>query len=207
MGSREPRSPDTCIPMVSGTAGIPSSAHVSIRIRSIRILFSAWFAFTALDSDERLHSEVSLKQERGYIRTREDVEERGERLQRRTPHKRQLRTVESADDRLERLQRRRQRERQLRTGDRESADDRLTSATDKTTPALSEYIESPDGRLERLQRRRQREGQTEICQRTLLSPCFQLCQKKNWFSRKAFVWMRQAGYNTSRDLPSTKVLW
>ena len=127
MGSREPRSPDTCISMVSGTAGIPSSAHVSIRIRSIRILFSAWFAFTALDSDERLHSEVSLKQEQGYIRTREDVEERGERLQRRTPHKRQLRTVESADDRLERLQRRRQRERQLRTGDRESADDRLTS--------------------------------------------------------------------------------
>ena len=120
--------------------------------------------------------------------------------------KRQLRTVESADDRLERLQRRRQRERQLRTGDRESADDRLTSATDKTTPALSEYIESPDGRLERLQGRRQREGQTEICQRTLLqlSRCFQLCQKKNWFSRKTFVWMRQAGYSTSRDL---KILW
>ena len=138
---------------------------------------------TALDSDERLHSEVSLKQEQGYVRTREDVEERGERLQRRTPHKRQLRTVEPADDRLERLQRRRQRERQLRTGDRESADDRLTSATDKTTPALSEYIESPDGRLERLQRRRLHEGQTEICQRTLLSPCFQLCQKKNCFSR------------------------
>ena len=101
--------------------------------------------------------------------------------------------------RLERLQRRRLRERQLRTGDRESADDRLTSATDKTTPALSEYIESPDGRLERLQRRRQREGQTEICQRTILSPCFQLCQKKNWFSRKTFVWMRQAGYSTSRE--------
>ena len=75
---------------------------------------------TALDSDERLHSEVSLKQEQGYVRTGEDVEERGERLQRRTPHKRQIRTVESADDRLERLQRRRQRERQLRTGDRES---------------------------------------------------------------------------------------
>ena len=37
---------------------------------------------TALDSDERLHSEVSLKQEQGYVRTREDVEERGERLQR-----------------------------------------------------------------------------------------------------------------------------
>ena len=147
---------------------------------------------TALDSDETLHSEVSLKQEQGYVRTRED---RGERLQRRTPRKRQLRTVESADDRLERLQRRRQRERQLRTGDRESADDRLTSATDKTTPALSEYIESPDGRLERLQRRRQHEGQTEICQRTLLSPCFQLCQK-NWFSRKTFVRMRQAGYST-----------
>ena len=52
---------------------------------------------------------------------------------------RQLRTVESADDRLEWLQRRRQRERQLRTGDRESADDRLTSATDKTTPAIAEY--------------------------------------------------------------------
>ena len=47
------------------------------------------------------------------------------------------------------------RARQLRTVDRESADDRLTSATEKTTPALSEYstIESPDGRLERLQRR------------------------------------------------------
>ena len=56
---------------------------------------------TALDSDERLHSEVSLKQEQGYVRTREDVEERSERLQRRTPHKRQLRTVESADDRLD----------------------------------------------------------------------------------------------------------
>ena len=137
MGSREPRSPDTCIPMASGTAGIPSSAHVSIRIRSIRILFTESVLglrsvmTTALDSDERLHSEVSLKQEQGYVGTREDVEERGERLQRRTPHKRQLRTVESADDRLERLQRRRQRERQLRTGDRESADDRLTSATQR----------------------------------------------------------------------------
>ena len=65
---------------------------------------------TALDSDERLHSEVSLKQEIGNVRTREDVEERGERLQRRTARKRQLRTVESADDRLERLQRRRQSE-------------------------------------------------------------------------------------------------
>ena len=53
---------------------------------------------TALDSDERLHSEVSLKQEQGNVRTGEDVEERGERLQWRTPHKRQLRTVESADD-------------------------------------------------------------------------------------------------------------
>ena len=76
------------------------------------------------------------------------------------------------------------RARQLRTVDR---DDRLTSATEKTTPALSEYstIESPDGRLERLQRRRQREGQTEHC------PCFQLCQKKNlFFYRKTFVCMR-----------------
>ena len=134
-----------------------ASYHSVLGLRSVMT--------TALDSDERLHSEVSLKQEQGYVRT------------------------------------------QLRTGDRESADDRLTSATDKTTPALSEYIESPDGRLERLQRRRQREGQTEICQRTLMSPCFQLCQKKNWFSRKTFVWMRQAGYSTSRDLPSTKVLW
>ena len=48
---------------------------------------------------------------------------------------RQLRTVASADDRLERLQRRRQRERQLRTGNRESADDRLTSATDNLNNA------------------------------------------------------------------------
>ena len=99
------------------------------------------------------------------------------------------------------------RARQLRTVDRESADDRLTSATEKTTPALSEYstIESPDGRLERLQRRRQREGQTEHC------PWFQLCQKKNVFfyrrSRKTFVCMRQAVYSTSRDLPSMKLLW
>ena len=162
---------------------------------------------TALNSDERLHSEVSLKQEQSNVRTRrEDVEERGEQLQQRTPRKRQLRTVESADDRLERLQRRRKRERQLRTGDRESADGRLTSATDETTPALSEYHRvSRWQAIERLQRRRQREGQTEICQRTL-SPCFQLCQKKHWFSRKTFVWMRQAGYSTSRDLPSTKVL-
>ena len=67
----------------------------------------------------------------------------GERLQRRTctQLKRQLRTAESAADRLERLPIRRIRERyrQLRTVDRESADDRLTSATEKTTPALSEY--------------------------------------------------------------------
>ena len=60
-----------------------------------------------------------------------------------TRRKRQLRTVESADDRLEqlRIQRRRDRYCQLRTVDRESADDRLTSATEKpeTTPALSEY--------------------------------------------------------------------
>ena len=129
--------------MVSCTvrpAGIPSSAHVSIRIRSIRILFSAWFAFSDDDCirQKRLHREVSLKQEQGNVRTREDVEEHGERLQRRTPRKRQLRTVESADDRLERLQRRRQRERQLimKTGDRESADDRLTSATDKTNASV-----------------------------------------------------------------------
>ena len=52
-------------------------------------------------------------------------------------NERQLRTVESADDRLEQLQRRRERYHQLRTVDRESADDRLTSATEKT--ALSEY--------------------------------------------------------------------
>ena len=61
--------------------GIPSSAHVSIRIRSIGILFSAWFAFTvmttALDSDERLHSHVEKKRKgQRNVRTREDVEER-----------------------------------------------------------------------------------------------------------------------------------
>ena len=49
------------------------------------------------------------------------------------------RTVESADDRLERLQRR-IRACQLRTVDRKSADDRLTSATDKTTRALSDRV-------------------------------------------------------------------
>ena len=37
----------------------------------------------------------------------------------------------------ERLKRRTQRQRQLRTVHRESADDRLTSATEKTMPALS----------------------------------------------------------------------
>ena len=95
---------------------------------------------TASDCNEKFHSEVDLKQERERTRQRkrEDVRS-GERLQRRTQRKRQLRTVESADDRLERLQRRRQHERQLRTVDRESADDRPTSATEKTTPALSEY--------------------------------------------------------------------
>ena len=84
--------------------GIPSSAHVSIRIRSIGILFSAWFAFTvmstALDSDERLHSDVGKgKDNATYVR--EKTLRSGERLQRRTQRKRQLRTVESADDRLE----------------------------------------------------------------------------------------------------------
>ena len=62
------------------------------------------------------------------------------------------------------------RARQLRTVDRESADDRLTSATEKTTPVLSEYhrVSRWQARsLERLQRRRQREGQTEICKRTV----------------------------------------
>ena len=71
------------------------------------------------------------------VRIREKTLRSGERLQRKTctQLKRQLRTVESADDRLERLQRRRERYRQLimRTVNRESADDRLTSATEKTT--------------------------------------------------------------------------
>ena len=74
-------------------------------------LYSAWFALTtALDSDERLHSEVGLKQERERTRQRTYARRRcmrsGERLKmskRRTQRKRQ-RTVESADDRLERLQ-------------------------------------------------------------------------------------------------------
>ena len=79
----------------------------------------------------------------GNVRVRlvEKTLRSGERLQRRTQRKRQLRTVESADDRLERLLYKRRREHycQLRTVDRESADDRLTSATEKTTPALSVY--------------------------------------------------------------------
>ena len=46
-------------------AGIPSSAHVSLRIRSIHSVFGLRSVLTtALDSDERLHSEVGLKQER-----------------------------------------------------------------------------------------------------------------------------------------------
>ena len=67
MGSREPRRPDTYIPMVS-RAGIPSSAHVSIRTYSFytscSVLGLRSVMTTALDSDERLHSEVGLKQER-----------------------------------------------------------------------------------------------------------------------------------------------
>ena len=51
---------------------------MSIRIYSVLGLRSVMT--TALDSDERLHSEVSLKQEQGNVRTREDVEECGERL-------------------------------------------------------------------------------------------------------------------------------
>ena len=54
----------------------------------------------------------------------------------------------------------------MRTVDRESADDRLTSATEKTTSALSEYctIESPDGRQARTSAtEKTTRGQTEIC--------------------------------------------
>ena len=67
------------------------------------------------------------------------------------------------------------RARQLRTVDRESADDRLTSATEKTTPALSEYVQYH--RVSRWQARTSatEKRQTEHC------PCFQLCQKKNLF--------------------------
>ena len=56
---------------------------------------------TALDSDERLHCDVGLKQEDNATYVREKTLRSGERLQRRTQRKRQLRTVESADDRLE----------------------------------------------------------------------------------------------------------
>ena len=90
---------------------------------------------TASDCNEKFHSEVDLNQEgKGQGNVSEKTLRNGERLQQR---KRQLRTVESADDRLERLQRRRQHESQLRTVDRESADNKPTSATEKTTPALS----------------------------------------------------------------------
>ena len=51
-----------------GVPGIPSSAHVSIRIRSIHPMRSVMT--TALDSDERLHSEVGLKHERERTRQR-----------------------------------------------------------------------------------------------------------------------------------------
>ena len=80
---------------------------------------------------------------------REKTLRSGERLKRRTQRKRQLRTVEllSLPTKEKTM-----RACQLRTVDRESADDRLTSATEKTSL-------DPDGRLERLQRRRQREGQ------------------------------------------------
>ena len=98
---------------------------------ALYILFSAWFAF----SDD-VTEIAQLKHERDVrLRLREKTLRSGERLQRRTQRKRRLRTVESADDRLERLQRRRERYRQLRTADRESADDRLTSAKMKTNNA------------------------------------------------------------------------
>ena len=64
-----------------GVPGRPALHHV----RMCQYVFAPYIVFglrsvmtTALDSDERLHSEVSLKQEQGYVRTREDVEERGE---------------------------------------------------------------------------------------------------------------------------------
>ena len=71
---------------------------------------------TALDSDERLHNEVGLKQERESI-TDLDI-------------------VQSAYGRMNYLKRRRQREKALRSG--ESADKRLERLQRRTTPASAE---------------------------------------------------------------------
>ena len=135
---------------------------------------------TALDSDERLHSEVGLKQEResttdldivqsaygrkNYLKRRrqrekalrsgESADKRLQRLQRKRQCHSQLRSIESADDRLERLQRRRQSERQLRTI--ESANDRLERLQRRRQLRT---IESANDRLERLQREAQRKRQ------------------------------------------------
>ena len=112
---------------------------MSIRIRSIHSVFGLRSVMTtALDSDESLHSEVGLKQERESTTDLDIIQSsygRMNYLKRRRQREKALRSGESADKRLKRLQRRRQRECQPRT------------------------VESPDDRLERLQRKARASGE------------------------------------------------
>ena len=68
VGSREPRRPATYIPTVSRRAFHHlrmCSLYTSYSVLGLRSVMT-----TALDSDERLHSEVGLKQEREGTRQR-----------------------------------------------------------------------------------------------------------------------------------------
>ena len=77
MDSRKPRRPDTYIPTVS-LAGRPAFHHLRMcqYVFALYILYSVLglrsVMATALDSDERLHSEVGLKHER-QVRVRYTV--------------------------------------------------------------------------------------------------------------------------------------
>ena len=96
---------------------------------------------TALDSDESLHSEVGLRQERESTSDLDIIQSaygRTNYLKRRRQREKALRSGESADDRLERLQRKAQHERHVRT------------------------IESANDRLQRLQRKAQHERQASL---------------------------------------------
>ena len=105
MGSREPRSPDTCIPTV------PTAHGHSIICACVNTYSHPIQCLICVHSDDdciRQWREIAqwrwLEARKGKdnaMYVREKTLRSGERLQWRTQHKRQLRTVESADDRLE----------------------------------------------------------------------------------------------------------
>ena len=108
VGSREPRRPDTYISMVS-LAG--RHCIMCQYVFALYIVFGLRSVITtALDSDESLHSEVGLRQERESTSDLDIIQSaygRTNCLKRRRQREKALRSGESADKRLERLQRRR----------------------------------------------------------------------------------------------------